>query len=384
MSDWKKQYTFLDDGLKKNDDSSVSQSLLEYYESQRRLRAVAGSAFLFSRGRKTTRFFTEDSRRYSTPRESYARQKGFFSERRLLFDAAQRRFIEPKRTVGMSLRMNWWYVCRKTSHFGSVVTSIPDNISFRVPTLKMWNFSLVGALLFGMISMTMIYRSLGQSASAEEKSLADMPQRQELATTMPIVDEAMEWSWGSEGLNINADADEGKTSTEAPALPVESFEEQKSPVSFSGKYTIKPDDVFGVAAKDMVEGYPIEQMLPYILEQDKKVAAYLIAIAKKESNWGKRVPVYNGRDCYNYWGYRGIRKTMGTGGHTCFETRKDAVETVAKRLDALVNQKKLDTPAKLIVWKCGFSCAGHSDYSVKKWISDVDLYWDKLNKKKKG
>ena len=119
-------------------------------------------------------------------------------------------------------------------------------------------------------------------------------------------------------------------------------------------------------------------MLPYILEKDKITAAFLIGIAKKESNWGKRVPVLDGQDCYNYWGYRGVRRMMGTGGHTCFNSRQDAVDTVAKRLDTLIHSEKLNTPEKLVVWKCGFSCEGHSRESVKKWISDVDMYYSEF------
>ena len=36
--------------------------------------------------------------------------------------------------------------------------------------------------------------------------------------------------------------------------------------------------------KQMVEGYPIEEMVPYILKQDPKTAAFLVAIAKKKLN----------------------------------------------------------------------------------------------------
>ena len=129
----------------------------------------------------------------------------------------------------------------------------------------------------------------------------------------------------------------------------------------------------------MVKGYPIEGMLSYIFEQDRLTSAFLIGIAKKESNWGKRVPVLNGQDCFNYWGYRGVRRLMGTGGHTCFNSSKDAVDTVAKRLSTLIHSEKLDTPEKMIIWKCGFSCSGHSRESVKKWISDVDMYFKQLS-----
>lgn len=130
--------------------------------------------------------------------------------------------------------------------------------------------------------------------------------------------------------------------------------------------------------KEMVAGYPIEQMVPYILEKDNMTAAFLVSIAKKESNWGKRVPVLDGQDCYNYWGYRGIRDRMGTGGHTCFDSPKDAVDTVGKRITTLIKKYELTTPEDMIIWKCGSSCAGHSDSGVRKWISDVGLYFRKI------
>lgn len=128
---------------------------------------------------------------------------------------------------------------------------------------------------------------------------------------------------------------------------------------------------------DMTRGYPIEVMLPYILEKDPKVSAFLISIAKKESNWGKRAPVLDGQDCYNYWGFRASRDRMGTGGHTCFDTPKDAVDSVAARIEDLVN-KQVDTPKEMVVWKCGSSCKTHSNTSVQKWISDVGLYFQKI------
>ena len=128
----------------------------------------------------------------------------------------------------------------------------------------------------------------------------------------------------------------------------------------------------------MVKGYPMENMARYIARKDEKVAAFMVSIAKKESDWGKRVPVLNGHDCYNYWGYREKREQMGTDGHTCFNNPRDAVNTVAGRIDKLVYENKLDTPGKMVTWKCGSSCASHSSESVNKWISDVDWYFQKL------
>ena len=121
-------------------------------------------------------------------------------------------------------------------------------------------------------------------------------------------------------------------------------------------------------------------MVPYIAKKDRMVAALIVAIGMKESTWGKHVPVLDGQDCYNYWGYRGIRDRMGTGGHTCFDSPEDAVNTVAKRIEFLVSNEKLNTPAKMVVWKCGYDCSWDNQKAVNKWISDVDLYFKKLNK----
>ena len=129
--------------------------------------------------------------------------------------------------------------------------------------------------------------------------------------------------------------------------------------------------------KNLTGGYPIENMADYIAVEDDKVAAFLIAIAKKESNWGERTPKLNGEECYNYWGFREKRDRMGSGGHTCFDSPKDAVYSVANRIDRLV-EKDFDTPEEMILWKCGYSCEGHNEESVQKWIDDVDFYYNKF------
>ncbi len=176
------------------------------------------------------------------------------------------------------------------------------------------------------------------------------------------------------------------TAIESPELPTSQvFPENQSVEAgtqedvFLEYFSEAAEEEYRAKITDMVKGYPIEAMLPYIFEQDRTVAAFLIGIAKKESNWGKRVPVLEGQDCFNYWGYRGVRRLMGTGGHTCFNSRKDAVDTVARRITTLVYSERLNTPEKMILWKCGFSCQGHSRESVKKWISDVDMYFSQLD-----
>jgi len=129
----------------------------------------------------------------------------------------------------------------------------------------------------------------------------------------------------------------------------------------------------------MVKGHPIEKMVPYIAKQDRAVAAFFVAIAKKESNWGERVPVLEGKDCYNYVGYRGQRDRMGTGGHTCFDSPQDAVDTVAKRIKTLVKENERDTAAKMVVWKCGSNCeVTGGQAAANKWIKDVDSILQKF------
>ncbi len=212
---------------------------------------------------------------------------------------------------------------------------------------KMLYGSIMGGIAFGMVSMAFIAHIFGSGVFAR------------VTTPAPVA--VLE------------------TASEEVTVPpaIESYDPNQDVFfEYFGQVT---KEKYEASIRDMVKGYPIEAMLPYIFSQDRLTAAFLIGIAKKESNWGKRIPVLDGQDCFNYWGYRGIRRMMGSGGHTCFNSRKDAVETVATRLNKLIHSEKLDTPEKMIVWKCGFSCQGHSRESVKKWISDVDMYFSRLN-----
>lgn len=126
----------------------------------------------------------------------------------------------------------------------------------------------------------------------------------------------------------------------------------------------------------MISSYPMKEMSTYIAKENKNVAAFLVAIAKKESNWGRYSPKKLGKECYNYWGYRGTYNQT-VSGYSCFNSPEQAVGVVGDRIEDLIGQQ-IDTPKEMIVWKCGSSCAGHGTYSVNKWIQDVDLYYKKL------
>jgi hypothetical protein len=229
-----------------------------------------------------------------------------------------------------------------------------------VGMVRMWNVSLVASLIFGMFLMTMIYRYLGQGARADEVSVGVGTAQQVAENKAPeavlgveVVDEA----------TVQREKDEYMAKIIAEVANKENAEFEKS-------------------LMNMVKGYPIEKMVPEIAKQDRTVAIFLIAIAKKESSWGVHSPVLDGEDCLNYWGFRKKRERMGTGGHTCFDSVKDAVDSAAKRINSLVYDEKIDTPEKMVLpWKCGYDCSWDSKQAVQKWIDDVEYYFRKLDAK---
>lgn len=128
----------------------------------------------------------------------------------------------------------------------------------------------------------------------------------------------------------------------------------------------------------IVSGTPMERMTPYISQKEKRVAAFLVSVAKKESALGKYSPRLAGRDCYNYWGYRGQIGIITPSGYTCFKNPRQAVNIVGARFAELINESGLDTPQKMVVWKCGWDCSWDDPSKVDKWASDVDLYFQKF------
>ncbi|KKR21937.1 MAG: hypothetical protein UT50_C0002G0028 [Candidatus Moranbacteria bacterium GW2011_GWA2_39_41] len=123
---------------------------------------------------------------------------------------------------------------------------------------------------------------------------------------------------------------------------------------------------------------PMAEMVPALKQRSKEVSAYLVAIAKKESDWGKHSPKKGGKECFNYWGYRGKEDTTDSG-YSCFDSPDHAVSVVGDRIEKLLDQN-IKTPAQMVVWKCGRDCeAAGGQAAANKWISDVKRYYDKLN-----
>ncbi len=326
----------------------------------KKLSYLKKNPILFFRGGKTDKFFTEDSKLYITPKEQELLERGTALNRNFGFDSLSAKIIRSYVAHRSQSKADFLLDSLEEKFFRlqKLTRKKSKNFTESITLAKAWNFSIVGAILLGMFSMALIYRYLGTGASATDQQLSASHHKQELMREGKVL--------GAETEKSKKEATDEENLAYLEAM-VRAMEKENSSEKIEKEI------------REMVKGYPIEKMIPDIAEKDKVVAAFLISIAKKESNWGKRVPVLDGKDCYNYWGYKGIREKMGTGGHTCFNSRKDAVDTVAKRLETLIKKEKLDTPAELIVWKCGSSCAGHSRYDVQKWISDVNLYFKELN-----
>lgn len=326
---------------------------------------------LFSRGKTSRFFYTEDSKLYITPHEQNLLKLGIKPNRSVKnWDSLSFRIVRDYEFQLRKRKGNNWnsnILCRK---FLSYRLRVEENLRQGVNSFRrqwslqqLWNFSVIGAVLLGMISMTLIYKFLGPGAVAGNyaDNKTEKLQEDTIITEGPSVAKMHE-VLGASAEKSPLIGDDLLNYIEEIVIDLEN----------------KRDDEFEKRIRKMVKGYPIEKMVPEITKRDRIIAALLIGIAKKESNWGKRVPVLNGEDCFNYWGYRGIRKRMGTGGHTCFDDRKDAVDTVAKRLETLVYEHKRNTPDKLIIWKCGSACHKDNPQAVRKWISDVELYFSKL------
>jgi hypothetical protein len=150
-----------------------------------------------------------------------------------------------------------------------------------------------------------------------------------------------------------------------------------------GKIEDLKEDDFEREILKYIKGRPMEPMAPYIAKQPRIVAAFIVGIAMKESKFGVYAPHNSsGRDCLNYWGYRGRENTTASG-YSCFDSPEHAIQVIGKKISSLVD-RGISNPAEMISWKCGSTCAGHGAENVRKWISDVGVNFYKINAKKEN
>lgn len=201
----------------------------------------------------------------------------------------------------------------------------------------------------------------------------------------PVMDEKEEGVFEEERCRWQQDfsffsrLERGDTAPQKP-VPCEERKEAKSEM-VSKKAVLEEDTDLAQTIREMTVGYPLEVMAPAISAYDRQVAGLIVGIAKKESNWGKRVPVdATGADCFNYWGFKGAGSRGVAMGHGCFGSPEEAVTAVGNRIAELVAKRQTSEPKNMTIWKCGSSCATHSPESVRKWIADVDMYYRQIVK----
>ena len=312
---------------------------------------------LFYRGNKRHRFFTDDSGLYFDCNDQDSAKFVRFRSDNKFFDSLNSRVTDDYKKFRADKNDFLWTKYRK---FALKLNQYQDNFNDRKNSflesfslLRLWNTSILAAIIIGMMSMSLVYRYLGQGVDAKDE---------------PIVKAVA-------GVSMEQEEEKEISSKE---------EDDKYIVDLSKYLEIEASKDFNRKVKELVRGYPIEAFLPYLLNEDHEVVSFYIAIARKESNWGKRVPVLNGKDCYNYVGYRGKSEKMGTGGHTCFANREEAVKVVSKRIEELIKKYGRDTAKEMVVWKCGSDCnATGGQAAANKWISDVDMILKELKKEKK-
>lgn len=240
------------------------------------------------------------------------------------------------------------------SNFRTYLGDLLSGYTHGVSMVRMWNLSLVGSLIFGMFLMTMIYRYLGPGAQAkiqEAKDQAEMAQIIEKESAARVL--------GEHAVKVENDK---KAQMEAEKKIAQDAIDKKQ-------------KEFELKIKELVGDHPIRQMAPYIAKEDPLVAAFFIAIARKESSWGDHVPVNGGKDCYNYVGFRLKTEEMGSAGHSCFSSPKEGFEITIKRIKALIYKENMTTAKKMVKpWKCGYDCSWDNPEAVQKWIDDVDFY----------
>jgi hypothetical protein len=145
----------------------------------------------------------------------------------------------------------------------------------------------------------------------------------------------------------------------------------------AGKYSL---DQFVIKKniEKLVGNKPMKNMVSEISSRNPKTASYLVAIAKHESNLGKFSPKKDGKDCFNYWGFRGTYNRTDSG-YSCFDSPEQAVLVVGDRIQGLTEIENITTPEEMLVWKCGVSCASHDPGDVMRWKRDVDFYYKKIS-----
>lgn len=251
------------------------------------------------------------------------------------------------------------------------------SISQRLSQLKRFLENCPFSLKKGFSSFALLFMSMGAFPALPVIDTKGLSGETEAVEAQGAVNMKELCRWQKDFSFFNDLVKEKKTSGKEASCSDEALAQSAPQVVMPA--SPKQDESLSTLIRDMATGYPLEAMAPAIAEYDRSVAALIVGIAKKESNWGKRVPVdAAGLDCFNYWGFKGAGSRGVAMGHGCFGSPEEAVHAVGNRIAELVEIRQTSEPKNMIIWKCGSSCATHSPESVRKWIADVDLYYSKI------
>src|SRR6266567_3890879 len=115
---------------------------------------------LFSCGRKTDKFFTEDSKLYITPKEFAKLHSGVKLDREIKkWDSLSSRiandFVRYNPSASSLLLKA---LERRYALLNDSIAEASDTLSGHFSMVRLWNLSIVGSVLFGMVAMTFVYR----------------------------------------------------------------------------------------------------------------------------------------------------------------------------------------------------------------------------------
>jgi len=220
---------------------------------------------------------------------------------------------------------------------------------------------------FGVALCGLMVISASQFHSSQAETTRNDPQTVEFSQVMECRAKAI--FSGQEGVSLVQNAPDQVVASSDSACAGRGY----APVALDAI----PSEIGKTALQELLKETPMQTLADALMVYSPVTRALTVGIAKQESDWGRHAPRKSGRDCYNYWGYKGAGGNGSVDGYACFSDSDEAVAAVAGRIDELV-RKGLTTPQKMLVWKCGSSCAAHDPAGVTRWVSVVDGYYRKV------
>ena len=210
----KRQKEYIDSILSKgiNPESSVQHTeTRDIINNRSKLNPV--SSTLFSRGKRSEYFFTEDSKLYITPKEYRLMQSGVSLDRDVykwdsLSSRVVRRYRSYRPSKGDALYKKYEEIVQRYAELGEQFNSHSQGIfNFGKGSLvRAWNASIIVSIVIGMVSMSFIYKYLGQGASAgdlNQAAIAEQQYTEQIIAGMRKKEEVKENEWSEVSYKVS-------------------------------------------------------------------------------------------------------------------------------------------------------------------------------------